>query len=173
MRKFTSVFLLGLLLVTLLGVGTVTAKLLDKASPKLASRVGGSLLSKNGVLKENQVILWTPSKSITSKSTKVVAWAIPSELSGKELSSKEELPEPLRKEIESVIVVIMDELSISKKVKPVLYSAPVETNKRIGIFSTSENLGMDTIKDSIVGALLSETDEDEELLSKQTKVAAW
>lgn len=172
MRKFAGVFLLGLLLVSLLGSGVVTAKLLDKASPKLANRVESSLLSKEGVLKENQVILWTPSKSITSKRTKAVAWAIPSDLSDEELSSRKELPEPLRKEIESVGVVIMDELSIPN-VKTVLYSSPVEKNTRIGIFSTSKDLDVETVKESIVGALLSETDEDEELLSKQTRVVAW
>lgn len=156
-----------------LGAGSVAAKTLDKASPKLANRVEGSLLSKEGILKENQVILWTPSKSITSRRTKAVAWAIPSDLSHEELSSREELPESFQKEIESVGVVIMDEMSICKNVKTVIYSAPVETNTRIGIFSTSEDLDIDTIKESVVAALLSETDQDEEQLSKQTKVAAW
>lgn len=60
MRKFTSVFLLGFLLVSVLGIGAVKVKTLDKASPKLANRVEGPLPSQNGVLKENPVILCVP-----------------------------------------------------------------------------------------------------------------
>ncbi len=173
MRKSVREFLLVLSLFIVLGAGSVAAKPLDKASPILANQVDGSLLSKEGILKENQIILWTTSNNITGKRTKAVAWAIPSDLSDEELSGREKLPEPLRKEVKAVGVVIMDELSICKNVKTVLYSVPIETNTRIGIFSTSENLGMDTIKESIVAALASETDEDKELTSKQAKVAAW
>lgn len=173
MRRNAVVFLLVLSLLMVLGAGFVAAKTLDKASPKLANRVDNSLLSKEGILKEDRVILWTPSKSITSKRTKAVAWAIPSELSDEELSSKKELSKPLQREIESVGVVIMDELSICKNVKTVLYSAPIEANTRIGIFSTSEDLDINTVKESIVGALLSDSDEDEKHLSKDIKVMAW
>lgn len=173
MRKFLSVFLPCLLLVTLLGIGAVMAKPLDKASPILAGQFNNSRLFEKNYLKEDQVILWTPSSDIKSKKVKTVAWAIPSDLSDKEPSSNDELPEPLQKELEAVGVVIMDELSISKNVKTVLYSAPIETDWRIGIFSASEDLDIDTIKESIIGALLSETDEDEEQLSKQTRVVAW
>lgn len=173
MRKLLSVFLLGLLLVSLLGIGAVMAKPLDKASPILAGQFNNSHLFEDNYLEENQVILWTPSNDIGGKKVETVAWAIPSDISSKKVSSNDELPEPHQKELEAVGVVIMDELSICQNVKTVLYSAPIETNKRIGIFSASEDLDIDTIKESIKEALLSETDEDEKLLSKSTKVVAW
>ena len=173
MRKKLAIPLLVLSFLLVLGVGSLTAKRLDKASPKLANSVEGSLLSEVGILKNKNVILWTPSEKITSENTKVAAWAIPADRSEKELSAKKELPEPLRKEIDAVAVVIMDKLPNCKNVKTVFYWTPTETNTRIGIFSSSKDLDTDTIKESIAAALSEETDEDEELTSKSSKVVTW
>lgn len=93
-----------------LGVSATTAKLLDKASPKLASQMNNSLFN-NSFMNENlqidEVILWPPSEDINSKQTRVVAWAIPSKFSEKEISSQKDLPQPYQKEIKAIGVVIM------------------------------------------------------------------
>lgn len=171
MRKFLSVLLIVPILAILLVFSPATAKPLDKASPILAGQFNNSLLFKDNYLQKNQVILWAHSNNIKDKGPKTVVWAIPSDAS-EELPNKKELPEPLRKEIDAVGVVIMDELSISGEVKTVIYSAPWETKKRIGIFSASKDLRKDEIRESIVAALSNETDDDEKLTSKQIKVAA-
>ncbi|MBS3792134.1 hypothetical protein KGY77_05770, partial [Candidatus Bipolaricaulota bacterium] len=88
MRKNLAIPLLVLSFLLVLGVGSLTAKRLDSPSPKLANSVEESLLSDVGILKDKGVILWTPSKNITAKSSKVAAWAIPTDLSEKELSAK-------------------------------------------------------------------------------------
>lgn len=178
MRKSVSVFLLVLSFLTVLGAGLVTAKTLDKASPKLANQVNESLSGARVAHVDSQFILWAPSKSITKREVKTVVWAIPTgaaEVSQERVRSgtkriTEELPKPLQKEINGVVVVIMDELSICDDVKTVLYTGPIETNLRIGIFSTSKDPDIDDIEKSIVAALSNETDE--EINSKNTE-AAW
>jgi len=173
MRKPLAILLLFLSFLLVLGVGSLIAKRLDKASPKLANSVEGSLQSQVGILKNKEVILWTPSEKITGENTKVAAWAIPVDRSEKELSAKQKLPEPFRKEIDTVAVAIMGEMPNCKNVKTVFYWPPMKTNTRIGVFSSSRDLDTDTIKESIATALSEETDEDKELTSENTKVVTW
>ncbi|MFO7815578.1 MAG: hypothetical protein R6V14_07620 [Halanaerobiales bacterium] len=157
MRKILSIVLFVFLLVMVLGMSSTSAKLLDKASPKLASHMNNSLFN-NSFLNENfqkdEVILWTPLENINIENTKIMAWAIPSDLSKKEISSQKDLPQSHQKEVKAIGVVIMEGLPNCKNVKTIMYSAPVDTNKRIGILSTNKDIDIDTIRKSIKSALI-------------------
>lgn len=157
MRRIIGVTLFVFLLIMILGMNYTSAKLLDKASPKLASQMNNSLFNNsflNENLQKDEVILWTPSENINSKQTRVVAWAIPSNLSEKEISSQKDLPQLYQKEIKAIGAVIMKDLPKCENVKKVMYSAPIDTNKRIGILSTHEDIDMNTIRKSIKSALV-------------------
>lgn len=157
MKKKLSITLFIFLLITLLSISTVNAKLLDKASPKFANQMNNSLFS-NSFMKENlqkdDVILWTPLENINVQNTTVMAWAIPSNNKEKEISSQKDLLQLHQKEIKAIVVVLLEELPNCKNIKKVVYSAPIKTNKRIGILSTKEDIKMDTIKKSIKSALV-------------------
>jgi len=120
MRKTLAIPLLVLSFLLVVGVGSITARTLDKAGPKLANQVKEAL-SEVGILDDNRVILLTPSKNITSGSTKEVAWAIPSEKYSVEgRCVKNQLPTPLLKEVEAVGGV-MNQSTNCKNVKTVIY----------------------------------------------------
>jgi len=156
-KKKLSITLFIFLFIMLLSIVTVNAKLLDKASPKFANQMNNSLFN-NSFMKENlhkdDVILWTPLENINVQNTTVMAWAIPSNNKGKEISNKKDLTQLYKKEIKAIGVVLLQELPKCKKIKKVVYSAPIKTNKRIGILSTKKDIKMNTIKKSIKSALV-------------------
>lgn len=157
MNKQLSLTLCIVLLILILGMGSIQAKLLDKASPKLASQMNNSLFNNSFInenLQKDNVILWTPVKNINIQNTKVMVWAIPLNIKEKEISSQKDLSQIQQKEIKAISVVIMEKLPNCKNVKKVIYSAPIKTHKRIGILSTKKDIKMDTIRKSIKSALV-------------------
>ena len=156
-KKKLSISLIIFLIIMLLGIVTVHAKLLDKASPKFANQMNNSLFNNpfiNENLQKDDIILWTPLENINIENTQVMAWAIPSKNKGKKISNQKDLPQLHQKEIKSIVVVLLNDLPNCKKIKKVVYSAPIKTNKRIGILSSKKDIKMDTIKNSIKSALI-------------------
>lgn len=163
MRKLTACLLLFIFLIVILGTGISAAKLLDKASPKLANQTQTSLFSSshlNQNLEKDNVILWTPDREIDMKSTNIAAWVIPSDLSEEKLLKKEKSNNNIREELEAVAVVIMNEFPNCRQVKNFLYLAPVKTNTRIGILSSSEEISDSKVKKAIISVFSSKDNID-------------
>ena len=160
------------------------AKLLDKASPKLANQIEQNLSQvfsqQNVKVKQSNVILWTPSENIGEKNAQSIAWCIPVDIAPGELSGKKDLQSVvallgkkeaglLQKEIDAVSQAKGltpkesdgEDLSAHGYAKTVyVYTGVPNNNMRVGVVSTSSDVGIITAKDSIATALSEHYNRD-------------
>ena len=198
MKKITNTIMI-LFLILILACLSMDgmAKPLDKASPLLAKQIEENLsqvfAQQNVRVKQSNIILWTPSENISEKNAQSIAWCIPVDIAPEELSGKKDLQSVvallgekeaglLQKEFDAVNKAFTPKESDGEGIAATahkyakttyMYTGVPNNDMRVGVLSTSSDVGIITAKDSIATAISEHYDRDKKKIKSALVLLEW